>query len=451
MNVPLWRSADIALATGGTASAPFTITGVAFDSREVGQGDLFIALTGESTDGHRFIDAAFAQGAGGAIVSTPCDHPHILVSDTAAALNALGYAARARTGAKIIGVTGSVGKTGSKEALANALARANRGTVHRSVKSYNNHVGVPLSLARMPADTAYAVFEMGMNHAGELAALTQIVRPDVAMITTVAAAHIEFFDSVEGIADAKAEIFQGLEPGGTAIIPFDSPYRDRLIGHAKSCASHIVTFGSGEGADVRAIDAIPVAGGTMLTVALKDAELCFTLSQPGDHWVSNADAVGGDLAAAGLALSDFAGLAGRGAQHSISVGDGYARIIDESYNANPTSVRATLSVLAASEATRRITVLGAMRELGQDSDALHIGLAPDIIAAGVDFVLLVGSGIEPLAKSLEGDVETVHVATAAAALDVLQKIIVPGDVILIKGSNAIGLGSIVGTLTGGQS
>ena len=455
---PLWTSADIAAATGGTASASFEVTGVAFDSREVGPGDLFIALTGETTDGHRFVDGAFAQGAAGAIVSTPCDHPHVLVGDTMAALNALGVAARARTSAKIIGVTGSVGKTGTKEALADSLARANRGPVHRSVKSYNNHTGVPLSLARMPADTAFAVLEMGMNHAGELAALTQLVRPHAALVTTVAAAHIEFFASIEAIADAKGEIFQGLAPGGTAVIPFDSPYRDRLIGHAKSFASQILTFGCGEGADVRAIDTIAITGGTMLTVALPDAELCFTLSQPGDHWVSNSlcvltavHAVGGDLAAAGLALSDMEGLAGRGAQHKITVSGGDALLIDESYNANPTSMVATLAVLGAVDARRRIAVLGAMRELGDTSDALHAALAEPIIAAGVDFALLVGSGIEPLAKALEGKCDFAHVATAAAALDVLKKAIEPGDVILIKGSNAIGLGRIVASLTGGLS
>jgi UDP-N-acetylmuramoyl-tripeptide--D-alanyl-D-alanine ligase len=455
---PLWTSADVAAATGGTASAPFAATGVAFDSREVGPGDLFIALTGETTDGHRFLDGAFKKGAAGAIVSSPCNFPHILVEHTTEALNALGVAARWRTTAKAVGVTGSVGKTGTKEALAAALARANRGPVHRSVKSYNNHTGVPLSLARMPADSAYGVFEMGMNHAGELAALTQLVRPNVALITAIAAVHIEFFESVERIADAKAEIFQALEPGGTAIIPFDSPYRDRLIGHAQSCASHIVTFGRGDGADVRAVDVIAVEAGTMLTVALRGAELCFTLSQPGDHWVSNAlgviaavSALGGDLAAAGLALADLPQIAGRGQQHKIAIGNGDALVIDESYNANPTSMAATLAVFATTSATRKIAVLGAMGELGRDSDALHAGLADPVIAAGVDFALLVGSGIEPLAKSLEGRVNFAHVADAATAQVMLSKMIQPGDAILIKGSNAIGLSQIVVALTSGLS
>lgn len=455
---PLWTSDAIAAATGGTASASFNCFGVAFDSREVGGGDLFIALTGETTDGHKFVDDAFALGAAGAIVSEPVAFPHVLVQDTTAALSALGVAARARTAAKIAGVTGSVGKTGTKEALASALARANRGAAHKSVKSYNNHTGVPLSLARMPAASGFGVFEMGMNHAGELAALTQLVRPDVALVTTVAAAHIEYFDSVEAIADAKGEIFQGLSAGGTAVIPFDSPYRDRLIGHAKPHAAQILTFGRGDGADVRVIEEVDGRDGKLLNIALPGAELAFTLSQPGEHWVSNSlavlaavQALGADLAAAGLALADMTGIVGRGAQHRVKLEGGDLLVIDESYNANPTSMAATLAVLGNTPAKRRVAVLGAMRELGSDSDALHAGLAEAVLAAKVDYALLVGSGIEPLAKALEGKLDFAHWATADAALGSLKKIMAPGDVILIKGSNAIGLGRVVTALTGLQA
>jgi UDP-N-acetylmuramoyl-tripeptide--D-alanyl-D-alanine ligase len=454
---PLWTSANIAAATNGVASGDFVVSGVAFDSREVGPGDLFIALSGETTDGHRFVEQAFSQGAACAIVSQPAAFPHVRVADTTAALNALGVAARARTSAKIVGVTGSVGKTGTKEALSAALARARRGAVHRSVKSYNNHTGVPLSLARMPADSAFGVFEMGMNHAGEIATLTRLVRPHVAVITAIAPAHIEFFDSIEGIADAKGEIFQGLEFGGTAVIPFDSPHRDRLIDHAKAHAGTVLTFGLGEGADVRALDMFAADAGTMVSVQLPDAELSFTLSQPGAHWVSNAMAVlaaiyavGGDLAAAGLALADFGGLEGRGAHYRIKVGDGEALVIDESYNANPTSMGATLKVLADTAAARRIAVLGAMRELGANSDELHASLAEPIVAAGVDYALLVGSGIEPLAKALEGRVNCAHWPNASSAEESLLKLMQPGDAILIKGSNAIGLGRIVKSLKGGH-
>ncbi len=456
MTAPLWSSSAIEAATGGVASTAFSVSGVAFDSREVGAGDLFIAMKGEAMDGHRFVSGAFAAGAAGAIVSEAVPHPHVLVEDTTAALNALGAASRARTNAKIAGVTGSVGKTGTKEALAAALARANHGGVHRSVKSYNNHTGVPLSLARMPADSTYGVFEMGMNHAGELAALTQLVRPHVALVTAIASAHREFFDSEEAIADAKGEIFQGLEPGGTAIVPFDSLHRDRLIAAAKPYAATIITFGRGDGADVRAVDEVHTAGGTLVTATLPNAELCFTISQPGDHWVSNSlavmaavQALGGDLAAAGLALADFTGLAGRGAQHHVTVPDGTVTIIDESYNANPTSVAATLAVLGASKAKRRIAVLGEMRELGTESDALHAGLAVPLEAAGADFALLVGPGMAALAKALEGTVAFEHVDNTSTALDRLKGLIRGGDVILIKGSNAVGLSRIVDAFSGG--
>ncbi len=453
----LWTSADIAAATGGTASAAFEVSGVAFDSREVGKGDLFIAMKGEATDGHRFVDGAFAQGAAGAIVSTPVAHPHVLVPDTTAALEALGIASRARTAATVAGVTGSVGKTSTKEALAAALARANKGPVHRSVKSYNNHTGVPLSLARMPAETRFGVFEMGMNHSGEIAALTRMVRPHVALVTALAPAHIENLGSMEGIADAKGEIFAGLEPGGTAIIPFDTPYRDRLIAAAKPHAAKIVTFGRGEGADVRARDVVQLDAGTMVAAVLPGVELCFTLSQPGDHWVSNAlavmaavQAMGGDLAAAGLALGDLEGLTGRGARHKIAVEGGTALLVDESYNANSASMAATLAVLGAEPAARRIAVLGEMRELGANSEALHRVLAEPVIAAKVDFALLVGAGMAPLAHALSGKVETLHVADASAALDALRPMLRADDAILIKGSNAVGLGRVVASLAGGN-
>lgn len=454
----LWTSDDIAKATGGTASGSFAVNGVAFDSREVGPGDLFIALKGELTDGHRFVDGAVKQGATGVLVSAPVDHPHVLVADTTAALNALGIAARARTDAKIAGVTGSVGKTSTKEALAAALARANKGAVHRSVKSYNNHTGVPLSLARMPAGSTFGVLEMGMNHVGEIATLTRLVRPHVALVTALAPAHIENLGSMEAIADAKAEIFEGLEPGGTAIIPFDTPYCTRLADAARARCASVVTFGRGEGADVRARDVIQLDSGTMVAATLPGVELNFTLSQPGDHWVSNAlavlaavQALGGDLAAAGLALGEMQGLKGRGERHQLSLPSGErALLIDESYNANSASMAATLAVLGAEPAVRRIAVLGEMRELGSDSDALHAGLAGPVLDASVDFALLVGPGMAPLAAALEGRTRVVHAADATAALEALRPELRDGDAILIKGSNAVGLGRVVDALTDGN-
>jgi UDP-N-acetylmuramoyl-tripeptide--D-alanyl-D-alanine ligase len=455
----LWTAQEIADATNGAVHGDFAISGVAFDSREVGAGDLFIALKGEATDGHRFIDGAFASGAAGAITSEEIAHPHVHVADTTAALNDLGRASRARSAARICGVTGSVGKTGTKEALFLALDRAARGQAHRSVKSYNNHTGVPLSLARMPRDARYGVFEMGMNHAGELAALTRLVRPHVAIVTAIASAHREFFDSEEAIADAKGEIFQGLEPGGTALVPFDSPHRDRLMAAARPYAAKLLTFGFGQGADIRARDVVAAPkGGSLVTAVLPDAELTYTISQPGEHWVSNSlavlgavQALGGDLAQAGLALADMAGLKGRGERHQVALEGGTALVIDESYNANPSSMRATLKTLAAEKVTgRRIAVLGAMRELGEDSDDFHAGLGEPIMAACVEHAILVGQEMAPLAKALGQKVNVTHVSDAAAAKDALRAVIRPGDAILIKGSNSVGLSALVESFAGGQ-
>jgi UDP-N-acetylmuramoyl-tripeptide--D-alanyl-D-alanine ligase len=460
MTASLWTSDEIAEATGGAASAPFEPSGVTFDSREVEPGSLFIALKGEATDGHRFLDQAFAAGAAGALVSREIDRPHVRVIDTMAALNDLGRASRARSAARICGVTGSVGKTGTKEALYAALDRAAPGEAHRSVKSYNNHVGVPLSLARMPREAKFGVFEMGMNHPGELAQLTRLVRPHVAIVTAIASAHREFFSSEAEIADAKGEIFQGLEPGGTAIVPFDSPHRDRLIAAARPHAATIVTFGLGEGADVRARDTVPApSGGSLVAAILPDAELTFTISQPGEHWVSNAlavlaavEALGGDLAAAGLALADMPGLEGRGERRVISVGGGEALLIDESYNANPASMAATLRTFGTRPVGgRRIAVLGAMRELGATSDEFHAGLAAPVEAAGVDRAILVGEEMEALAKALGQKVKMTHVRDAAAATELVRSELRPGDAILVKGSNSIGLSALVEALAGGPS
>ncbi|KKC26779.1 UDP-N-acetylmuramoyl-tripeptide--D-alanyl-D-alanine ligase [Sphingomonas sp. SRS2] len=450
MSAPLWTAFDIAAATDGEVHGGFSTTGVAFDSREIGAGDLFVALKGETTDGHRFLDKIFDAGAAGAITSEACNGPHVRVTDTMAALEALGVAARARMNGKVIGVTGSVGKTGTKEALFACLDRAMPGAIHRSVKSYNNHTGVPLSLARMPADTKVGVFEMGMNHAGELAALTRLVRPHVAIVTAIAPAHSAYFTGEEAIADAKGEIFQGLEPGGTAIIPYDSPHRDRLIAAAQPYAARILTFGMERGADIHAQDVIPLDKGTLVSLILPDAELTFTIAPPGDHWVSNAMAViaavwavGGDLAAAGLAFAEMPGLPGRGQRSTVPVGNGEALIIDESYNANPASMAATIKVLGEQRAERRIAVLGEMRELGSSSAAYHADLIEPLRNAKVDFALLVGSEMTALANALEGRIDFAHVPDAGAALDSIGSLIAPGDAILIKGSNAIGLSRLV--------
>ena len=447
----LWTSDEIARVTGGTASAQFEVTGVTFDSREVGAGDLFVAMPGTVHDGHKFVEAAFASGAAGAIVSQPVEGPHVLVADTFEALRALGQAARERCAATILGVTGSVGKTSTKEALYAALDRCRPGKVHRSVKSYNNHTGVPLSLARMPRDAEFAVLEMGMNNKGEIAALARLVRPNVALITAIAPAHIENLGSEEAIADAKAEIFEGLEADGIAIVPNDTPHRDRLVKAARRRADLIITFGSGD-ADVHAVHAVSAdGGGSLISAALLERELTFTISQRGAHWVSNAlavlaavEAVGEDVGVAGLALADLGGLKGRGERHMIAIDGGEVLLVDESYNANPASRAATLKSLGDErDVARRIAVLGPMRELGEHSEVLHAALAPAIVGARVDRLILIGDEMAPLESALGGGVRIERADSVEQATDLLLRALQPGDAVLVKASNSIGLARLV--------
>lgn len=472
----LWSAAEIEAATGGIASRDFQAAGVEMDSRDVKPGDVFIALRGEAMDGHKFLPQAFANGAVAAIVDRPVDFPHVLVTDTTHALHALAHAARDRADAVRIAITGSVGKTGVKEAIFACLDRASRGAAHRSVRSYNNHVGVPLSLARMSARARFGVFETGMNHAGEIAPLADHVRPHIALITTIAPAHIENLGSLEAIADEKAQIFTGLVPGGTAIIPADADHADRLIAQAKACGAHIITFGRAAGANVRLLDAIPAAGGgALVTADLGDIRLCYTIAEPGEHWIINSlgvmaavRAAGGDLASAGLALAEMGGLKGRGARHTLSLADGgEALLIDESYNANPTSMRATLKSLANTPAARRIAVLGSMKELGDFAQAFHRQLAEPLIEAGVTHAILVGDEMCALADELGKaggaplgkGVTFTHCGTPAEAIAALGQFgLARGDAVLVKGSNSVGLGRLVshftehapvGTATGG--
>ena len=454
----LWTSDEIAAATGGSASTRFEVTGVTFDSREVGPGDLFVAMPGSVFDGHEFLDAAFAAGAAGAIVSRPASGPHVLVEDVFGALQALGRASRERSRATIIGVTGSVGKTSTKEALYAALDRNRPGRVHRSVKSYNNHTGVPLSLARMPRDAMFAVFEMGMNHAGEIRALTKQVRPHVAIITAIAPAHIENLGSEEAIADAKGEILEGLEPDGVAILPNDTAHRSRLVKAARRRADRIITFGTGD-ADIHAIHAVSAeTGGSLISAALLERELTFTISQRGEHWVSNAlavlaavEAVGEDVAVAALALADLGGMKGRGERHRLEIDGGSLLLIDESYNANPASMAATLKSLGAErEAKRRIAVLGPMRELGEHSSELHARLAAPVLEAEVDRLILIGDEMRPLAEKVVGTISFDLVDNVEEATDSLMQMVRPGDAVLVKASNSVGLAKLVERMVKGM-
>ena len=461
----LWDAAAIAKVTGGKASGPFQVAGVEIDSRDVVEGDLFFALKGAASDGHKFLGKAFENGAAAAVVDRPIEHPHILVEDTTAALQLLGMAARDRGAAKVVGITGSVGKTGVKEAVFAALDRGSRGAAHRSVRSYNNHVGVPLSLARMNARAKYGVFEMGMNHAGEIAVLTRQVRPDVAAITAIAPAHIEMLGSEEAIAAAKAEIFLGLEPGGTAVIPADSPHYERLREAALAVGAKVAAFGRAAHADVRLLDTVEQAnGGSLVTAELGGRRVCYSVAEPGEHWVANSlcvmavvDALGADLGAAGLALAEMGSLKGRGARHRIVVPGGQALLIDESYNANPASMRATLAQLGHTPATRRIAVLGAMKELGDFTAGFHAALAEPLAAAQVDFALLVGEEMQALADVLGKGGQSAlgipagftHCSGPGEAIAALEEYgLQGGDAVLVKGSNSVGLARLVAHFAG---
>jgi UDP-N-acetylmuramoyl-tripeptide--D-alanyl-D-alanine ligase len=310
----------------------------------------------------------------------------------------------------------------------------------------------------MPRDVDYAVLEMGMNNSGEIAALTGQVRPHVALITAIAPAHIENLGSEEAIADAKAEIFEGLEPDGIAIVPNSTPHRDRLVKAARRTADRIITFGGGD-ADVHAIHAVSAeSGGSLISAALLERELTFTVAQRGEHWVSNAlgvlaavEAVDADVAVAGLALADLGGLKGRGERHLIALDDGELLLIDESYNANPASMAATLKSLGEErDANRRIAVLGPMRELGQHGPALHAGLAPAVLDARVDRLILIGEDMRPLAEQLVGKTSLDLVSDVEEAADALLAMMRGGDAVLVKASNSVGLAKLVERVVKGQ-
>ncbi|MEM6681583.1 MAG: UDP-N-acetylmuramoyl-tripeptide--D-alanyl-D-alanine ligase, partial [Pseudomonadota bacterium] len=388
---PLWTVKSICDAADAVSSGPDSaIFGLAIDSRDVREGDAFFAMPGTQMDGHDFVPMAFEKGAAIALVRrdwTPpetIDDARLIRCDCPKqALIAMGVARRAAVDAKIIGVTGSVGKTSLKDALFRCLGRER--LAHTNVRSFNNDVGVPLTLARMPLETQYGIFEMGMNHAGELTELSAWVRPHVALITTIALAHYEHFENEEGIADAKAEIFTSLEPGGTAILPADNKHFARLKAAAEACgAAHILTFGMASSADVRPVTVSRHADCTALSATIGDETLMFKVGIPGAHWVMNAiaclagvKAIGGDLGLAGLSLAEMRALPGRGAVTNVPVGGGSAQLMDDSYNANPASVTAALETFASVNVGargRRIAVLGDMLELGEGAPALHAGL-----------------------------------------------------------------------------
>ena len=462
---PLWTAAEASTATGGSSAVDWAATGVSIDTRSLQAGDLFVALRGPNHDGHDFISAAFERGAAAAVVDQPIAEsppraPLLRVADTSAALGALGTAARSRSSARIVAVTGSVGKTGTKEAL--RLVLATSGSTCASAGGLNNHWGVPLSLARLPPIAGYGIFELGMNQAGEIGVLTRLVQPHVAVITTVEPAHLGFFRSVEAIADAKSEIFLGLEPGGAAVLNCDNPFYERLAAAARRAgAAEIIGFGAGPSAAVRLIDCVLDADGSNVQAALSGKVLCFRLSLPGRHWAMNSLAVlaaawvvGADLERAAAALAELEALPGRGRRYELAWQGGAVTLIDESYNASPVAVRAAIAVLGATapaRGARRIAVLGDMLELGDAAADFHRELAGPLLAAKVDRIFLVGALVEALHDALPLAIRGGLCRTADDAIPLLLRFLQPGDVVTVKGSRGVGLGRIVERLSAGPA
>jgi UDP-N-acetylmuramoyl-tripeptide--D-alanyl-D-alanine ligase len=439
---------------------PQDVSGLSIDTRTIGKGEAHFALK-DARDGHDYVEAALKAGGGLAVVAASKrdmfakDAPLLVVPDVLEGLIALARAARARSNAKFIGVTGSVGKTGTKEAL--KLALSSDGETHASAASYNNHWGVPLSLARCPESAKYAVLEMGMNHAGEIAPLTRLVRPHVAIVTTVEPVHLEYFPSVEAIADAKAEIFQGIEPGGVAVINRDNPHYARLQKQAKADGvSRIVSFGENAKADARLLKFALQADSSTVQARILGTDITYKLGAPGRHVVMNSLAVlaaatlaGADLALAALALSNLAPPSGRGERVTLELPGGEALLIDESYNANPASMRAALALLgqaAVGPRGRRIVVLGEMLELGPQGAELHRGLAESAVENSVDLVFCAGPLYRDFWEALPSERRGGYAVTAAALEADVLGALRAGDAVMVKGSLGSKMGPLVKAL-----
>jgi UDP-N-acetylmuramoyl-tripeptide--D-alanyl-D-alanine ligase len=460
---PLWtiEAMTAAMRAQRNGALPENVRGLSIDSRSIAPQEAFFAIQGESRDGHEFVNAALHNRAGVCVVATDKrdqfakDAPLLIVPDVLEGLRDLARAARARLSGKIIGVTGSVGKTGTKEALRLALAR--EGETHASVASYNNHWGVPLSLARCPKDVRFAIFEMGMNHAGEIEPLTKLVRPHVAIITAIEPVHLEFFPSIDGIADAKSEIFLGLEPGGAAVLNRDNPQFERLRRNAQAAGvSRIVTFGEYGEADARAVRYTLHADCSVVEASILGTPVTYKIGAPGKHLVWNSLAVlaaaalvDADLALAALALSELKPVTGRGMRIMLSVPGGPAELIDESYNANPASMRAALAVLGQAQVGprgRRIAVLGDMLELGAEGQKLHRDLAEAVLTSGIDLVFCSGLLMQQLWEALPSERRGGYAESSSALESSVLATVQPGDVLMVKGSLGSRMGPLVKAL-----
>jgi UDP-N-acetylmuramoyl-tripeptide--D-alanyl-D-alanine ligase len=447
-----------AMRAEGAGALPADVNGISIDSRTLVKGDAFFAIKGENRDGHDFVEGALKAGAGLAVLEREqrdrfAGAPLLIVPDVLEALRDLARAARARMSAKIIAVTGSVGKT--KEAL--RLALSAEGETHASIASYNNHWGVPLSLARCPAGAKYAVFEIGMNHAGEITPLTQLVRPHVGIITGIEPVHLEYFGSLEKIADAKAEIFSGIEPGGAVVLNRDNAQYERLAAAARAAhIERVVSFGEHAAADARLMQFSLQADGSTVEARILGQSVTYKVGAPGRHLVLNSLAVlaavslaGADLALAALALNNLKPASGRGARTMLSVPGGTALLIDESYNANPASMRAAIALLGGApvgKRGRRIAVLGDMLELGPAGAELHRALADTIEAAEIDLVFCSGPLMRALWEALPSRARGGYAETAAGLESTVLAAIQAGDAVMVKGSLGSRMGPIVRAL-----
>jgi UDP-N-acetylmuramoyl-tripeptide--D-alanyl-D-alanine ligase len=445
---PLWTSEDAADATAGKAYGDWQADGVSIDSRTLKPGDLFVAIKGPKVDGHKFVDDALKAGAAAVVVEpkrkkVPKGAPWLQVADTTFALEDLGRAARQRTAARVIAVTGSVGKTSTKEALRFVLEE--QGPTAGSEGSLNNQWGVPLSLARMPAETAFGVFEVGMNHPGEITPLSKMIQPHVAIITAVEAVHSAHFKSIEAIADAKAEIFNGVEAGGIAVLNRDSPLYDRLAAAARhSDIETIIGFGAGAGAEVRLVAASQESEGTDLTADVMGTSIAYRLNIPGRHWamislgvLAAVGAIGADVASAAEALSGMRPPKGRGRQHRVELANGSFTVIDESYNASPASMNAAFDVLGGmhpERGGRRIAVLGDMLELGAGSATQHARLAESLIRNKIDLVFTAGPEMAALWKVLPPAQRAGTADDSQTLAPQVAEAVRAGDILVVKGS-----------------
>ncbi|SFB48638.1 UDP-N-acetylmuramoyl-tripeptide--D-alanyl-D-alanine ligase [Rhizobium sp. NFR07] len=460
----LWTSQEMAAVMDGrpVGTLPEGITGISIDSRSIGAGEAFFAIKGDRVDGHDYASIAVANGAALIVVAEGklpalgrLTIPMIVVEDVLVALGKLAVAARARSNARIVAVTGSVGKTTTKEMLRQVLAPS--GKVHAAVASFNNHWGVPLTLARMPVDVDYGVFEVGMNHAGEITPLVQMVQPHVAIITTIAAAHLGHFKDLEEIAAAKAEIFDGLVEGGAAILNRDIKQFEFLEERAQEAGvEKIYTFGQHAKADFRLADFEGDAESSTIWAVLNGETREVTIGSPGRHIAENAMAalgtcllVGADVTLAAEALAELKPVKGRGERHRLGIGEGHLTLIDESYNANPASMRAAIALLASStpELTgRRIAVLGDMLEMGEFSAQVHEELAGALLAAGIEHVWLAGKEMVALRDALPDSVEVEYREQTSELVDYAVRAVRPGDVVMVKSSLGLGFGKIVAAL-----